>query len=225
MSKLAVPHHMYRICSLFAALSAVTTIGIHTDLFPSPRDFNDALQLYTTAPYILGKWWVICHCLFVIISIYGICHYLAARERRFAWLGFTFYAAFGFFEILRMFLVLTYLSGMRDQYLTADTATQSILRVSMDNFNGIGSALFASFTVAILLGNLFTGISAFAVAEVKWLGVGLLAWVVVLTLALINDFWPMEGVSSFLGYFSLIFQPAIRFYLAVCLFRVTTNQI
>ena len=212
---------MYRTTALFALLSVITTVGIHADLFPAPADFEDALLLYTTAGYIFSKWWVIFHCLFVIVSVYGICHYLAVKGRPYAWLGFTFYTAFGLIEILRMFLVLTYLSGLRDQYMaTTDPTLQSILRVSLDNFNGIGSALFSAFMLCITLGNLFTGISALAVAELRWLGVGLTAWALVLVLAIANNFWAMGGFETYLSWFNLVFQPGIRIYLAVCLFRL-----
>ena len=83
--------------------------------------------MYKTGYYVFSKWWVIFHCLFVIISIYGLAYYLHDKKSPFAKLGFTFYAAFGLLEILRMFMVLHYLSHLRDQYLS--TTNESLKEI------------------------------------------------------------------------------------------------
>lgn len=143
--------------AICAILSAFTTIGIHA-VFKAPTSFEDGLQLYKTFWYIFNKWWVICHCLLVIISVYSLAHYLHEKRRAFAHLGFSFYFAFGMFEIVRMFLVLYYLRDLRDAYLLADDEVmKQVVRQSINNVSAIGNVLFSSFTVSIILGNLFIG--------------------------------------------------------------------
>jgi hypothetical protein len=212
---------LYLTSAVCAFLSVVTTIGIHS-FIKGPATFEESLVMYKTGYYLFTKWWVIFHCLFVILSIYGLTHYLNERRNPFASAGFTFYAIFGVLEIIRMLLVIHYLGALRDAYLsTNDESVKALMKLSMDSFAGIGNALFAAFTIAILLGNLFTGLACLGDSKsVRYLGVGLIIWCGVLFLSIINEYLNNAGINSFMEVFSLSFQPLIRFVLGVVLIRI-----
>jgi hypothetical protein len=200
------------------ALSVVTTIGIHS-FFKSPGSFEEALVIYKEPMYILSKWWVIIHCLLVIISMYCISKTNALRNKPFISLALVFYIGFGFFEILRMTLVLNYLTTLRDQYLmTTDESVKNILKLSIESFNGTGNALFTAFSICFLLANFFLGLS-FPWKDLfsKILKTALLLWSGMTIMFIAADYIESAALSSFFNYFNLIFQPGIRLALAVYL--------
>ncbi len=200
-----------------ALLSVVTTVGIHA-FISGPSTFEESLEVYKTPYYIFSKWWVILHCLFVVIAVYGLS--VCLSRSAFSRLGLVFYTAFGFAEVFRMLLALHYLGTLRDSYLAADPSTQAVIRVSLDSFFGISSTLFAAFTLFILLGNLFIGIAALSgVGMFRYLGYALLIWAFVLCLSLINIYLNNGFVESTIHYFSLTIQPVIRLLIAFVLFK------
>jgi hypothetical protein len=216
----AMKSTQFKAGAVCAFLSAITTIGIHS-IFRSPGSFEESLLIYKTGMYVFSKWWVIFHCLFVIISIYAFVYYLDARGVSFANLGFSFYFAFGIIEILRMFLVLHYLRQLRDQYLSADSEVlRDTIRLSIDNIQGIGNMLFSAFTVAIIAGNLFVGLACLSQEKyIRYFGIALIVWACVLVISLTNEYSNIAWIGSFVGMFSLIFQPIIRCALGVLLMR------
>src|SRR5690606_25845716 len=196
------------VAAVCALLSVVTTIGIH-GFITGPSTFEESLVMYRTPYYIFTKWWVILHCLFVVVAIYGV--YTCVLHSAFSRLGLLFYAAFALTEVFRMLLVLHYLGVLRDRYLGADSHTQEIIRLDLDAFAGISQTMFVGFTLFILLGNLFTGIAALTgVGIMRYVGYGLLIWACVLVLSLINVYIESAVLDSGIHYFSLSIQPAIR---------------
>ncbi len=213
---------LYNISAVCAFLSVVTTIGIHSFL-KGPSSFEEGLLVYKTGYYIFSKYWVIFHCVFVVISIYGLSHYLNEAKRPIANLGFTFYAAFGFFEITRMCMVLHYLSQLRDQYIgTNDEVLKQIIRLSIDNINGIGNTLFVAFTISIILGNLFVGLACLSYQKsIHYLGLCFIIWAVLLTVSLTNEYLNVNWINQFMGYVSILFQPFIRAFLGFILIKLS----
>jgi hypothetical protein len=216
---------LYAFSALCAFLSVGTTIGIHS-FIKGPATFEESLVMYKTGYYLFTKWWVIFHCLFVIFSIYGLTHYLNERKNHFANAGFTFYTIFGVLEIIRMLLVIHYLGTLRNSYLsTSDEEVRALIKISIDGFAGIGNALFAAFTIAILLGNLFTGLACLnETKSIRYLGVGLIVWSAVLVVSIMNEYLNSAGINSFMEVFSLSFQPLIRFAMGVVLIRVHSGR-
>ncbi len=200
-----------------AFLSVITTLGIHS-FITGPTSFEESLLMYKTSSYIFSKWWVIIHCLFVVIAIYGIS--MCVPQSAFARLGLAFYTAFGLTEIFRMLMVLHYVRELRDRYLSADATAQEIIRINLDAFAGISQTLFTAFTLFILLGNLFTGVSAFGgTGIIRYVGYALLVWTFVLALSLVNVYANNPSVDSVVHYFSLCVQPLIRLVIAVALLK------
>lgn len=95
----------------------------------------------------------------------------------------------------------------------------------MDGFNGIGTALFGAFMLAIMLGNLFIGVAAKGDKATRLLGVGLLIWAAVLAVGVINIHFDFTWFDGFISYFNLAYQPAIRLFLGMTLWKVTTGRL
>jgi hypothetical protein len=119
-------------------------------------------------------------------------------------------------------MVLHYLGQLRDQYLaTNDEVLKQVIRLSIDNVNGIGNTLFVAFTISIILGNLFIGLACISDSKViRYLGITLILWSGILTLSLTNEYLNISWINEFIGYVSITFQPIIRASLGVVLINL-----
>jgi len=210
-----------RFASICGFLTVITTIGIHA-IFPDPpADFDQRILMYKDPLYLLNRWWVIGHCLLVLIAMWGIALVQFRKAAGFTGLGFLFFSVFAIVEISRQMLVLFYLNGLRAQYVVAETpALKESLRMSIDQFGLTGNSLFGLFILAFGLGNLCYGLSLFSEKGfgkvVSWL---LILWSAGSFLALANDFWQYAGLSTFISNYNLAFQPFVRAVLAWWLWR------
>lgn len=206
-----------RFGAIAAVLSVITTIGIHS-FFKGPASFEEGLQIYKSANYIAGKWWVILHCIIVLTTVFAVSQSPEMKDVPLIRLAVIFYGGFALFEITRMTLVLNYFSTLRDQYLAADESMRPVIRVSLDSFSGISGALFAAFSICFCLGNFFLGFSFLRAGSHAVLSVMFLLWSAMTVIYLTNDYVRNEWLETFFGYFNLVYQPIARFALAWYLF-------
>lgn len=210
---------------LFAAiccfLNVITTIGIHGLFSHGATNFEESLLLYKSNIYLANRWWVIVHCLLVIVSMWGVFLIQYKKSPGAAGLGFLFFAVFAITEIFRQFLALFYLNGLRKNYLAAtDEALKTLIKFNIENFGLISVSMFGLFILTFGLGNLFYGISMLrAKGFSKILGYLLIIWFVGTFLALMNEFWRIASLGSFIGWYSLIYQPLMRLLLAIWLWK------
>jgi len=194
-------------------LSVGTTLGIHSSLFDlGELSFDERLRLFENPTYIANRFWVIAHCLFVLIAMLGFLLIQYRNSFGFTIAGFVFFAVFSFTEIFRQMFVFFYLNNLRRSYLeTSDVAVQEILRINMDHAGLIGYALFGLFIVAFALGNICYGISLLNNNKLeRVLAYLLLIWGIGNLIAFGNEFWQSESIASFTVYFSIIYQPIMR---------------
>ena len=205
---------------IMALLTVVTTLGIHSFL-GGPATFEEALQVYKSPYYLFTKFWVVVHCIAVMVSMYAFCKYVKHHGNVFAGLGFTFYAGFGLAEILRMCLVLGYLGHLRSVYLVSDEENvRHILRIQMDSFTGFGQGLFLTFFICFIMGNLITGLSCLRMSRLFHLvGIILIIWAWIGLVFFANEFFHIQSVEIFASYFNAIYQPFARALIALALFR------
>ena len=97
-----------RFASICCFITVITTIGIHLWFPDPPADFEQRVLLFRDKTYLLNRWWIIVHCLLVIISMWGMALLLKPGCPGFAPLGFLFFAVFSIVEISRQMLVLFY---------------------------------------------------------------------------------------------------------------------
>lgn len=194
-------------------LSVITTIGIHSSLFDlGDLNFDERMRLFENSKYIANRFWVISHCLFVLISMLGFLLIQFKKSPGFTILGFSFFAVFSFTEIFRQMFVLFYLNNLKRTYLeTNDTSIQELIKINMDHAGFIGYMLFGLFIVAFALGNICYGLSLIDSSKIdRILAFLLIIWGISNLIAFGNLFWKSQPVGQFVEYFSIIYQPIMR---------------
>ena len=207
-------------------LSVVTTLGIHSDLFDlgdlSP---DERLRLFQNPRYLAKRFWIIAHCIFVLISMLGFLLIQFKKSPGFSLTGFVFFAVFAFTEIFRQMFVLFYLNNLRRSFLETDNvALQEIITANMQQAGLVGYALFGLFIVAFAFGNIFYGLSLMQRVNLdRMLGYLLLIWGLGNLLAFGNEFWNSDPLRKFIEYFSIIYQPLMRALVGVWMLHKTNE--
>ena len=194
-------------------LSVITTLGIHSNLFElGELSFDERIRLFQNSKYIINRFWVIIHCLFVLIAMLGFLLIQFKKSPGFSILGFVFFATFSFTEIFRQMFVFFYLNNLRRSYIEInDAAVREMIQINMDHAGLIGYALFGLFIVAFALGNICYGISLLGSTKIdRILAYLLLIWGFGNLTAFGNEFWEAESLGQFIEYFSIIYQPIMR---------------
>ncbi len=198
------------VCSF---LSVITTLGIHSNLFDlGELNLDDRIRLFENTKYIVNKFWVIIHCLFVLIAMLGFLLIQFKKSPGFTILGFVFFSVFAFTEIFRQMFVFFHINNLRRLYVdTVDNSAREMIRASIDHIGLIGYALFGLFIIAFALGNICYGISLFGNGKRdKIIGYLLLIWGFGNLAVFGNEFWESQLLRQFLEYFNIIYQPIIR---------------
>lgn len=210
-----------RFASVCCWITVITTLGIHLYFPDPPADFEQRIMLFQDSTYLLNRWWVIVHCLLVIISMWAIAVIQIRRSPGYTGLGFLFFAVFGIAEITRQFYVLFYLNGLREQYhLATDPAIKEIVKNTLLNAGLLTAPLFALFIFAFGLGNLFYGLSMYAEKGfTRLLSVLLIIWGIGSLLALGNSIWEVGPVNDFMHHYNYTYQPLMRALLAIWIWK------
>ena len=212
-------HHKFILFAIICCfLSVITTLGIHSSLFDlGELSFDDRIRLFENSKYIANRFWVIIHCLLVLIAMLGFLLIQFKKSRGFTILGFIFFAVFSFTEIFRQMFVFFYMNNLRRSFLeNEDVAIQEVIRINMDHAGFFGNALFGLFIVAFALGTICYGISLLGGNRFdNVLAYLMLIWGIGNLFAFGNEFWNSEFLGEFIEYFSIIYQPIMRVLLAL----------
>jgi len=206
--------------SIFGFISVITTLGVHLMVIPA-ASFEESVNLYNNAWYVFSRWLIIFHCLAVFISMTGVFIAFNNPHNIHAKLGVISFSVFSWTEITRMFLVLTYLSNLRQSYIRqTDPMLKAILKSDIENFSYVGEALFAVFMLAFALGNLFYGIEFFkGKGFSRLVGYFLIIWFLSGMLGLVTSFYHSEALSGFFSVYNITFQPLARALIAFWLVK------
>jgi hypothetical protein len=213
--------------SVCCGLSVITTLGIHLFFPDPPTDLEQRMQLYKDSVYLANRWWVILHCLLVIVSMWAF--YLLQRDKTpgFAGLGFLFFAVFAIAEITRQMYVLFYINELREQYVIAtDTAVKSSLKNALTYAGQLGAPLFGLFIFAFGLGNLCYGVCLYGQSGYsKILGILLIGWSIGNFIALGNSFWRSPALDKIIEVYSYTYQPMMRVLMAIWLWNKSRHPV
>lgn len=197
-------------------LTVFTTLGIHLFFSTGPTDFEARAFLFRDNTYLLNRWWIIVHCLLVLVAMWGFFLVQYCKSIGFAGLGFLFFGVFSITEIARQMFVLFYLNGLRAKYIIeTDAAIKTLLKYDLSNFSVFSNSLFGLFILVFGLGNLCYGLSLW-----KEKGVGkILSWMLILWslgsfTALANEFWANTTISKIIETYNYVYQPLMRGLLA-----------
>ncbi|WP_350291484.1 hypothetical protein [uncultured Croceitalea sp.] len=212
MTAIVINKKFLLFASVCCLLSVITTIGIHSSLFDlGALNFDERLLLFNDNRYLANRFWVILHCLFVLISMWGFGLVQFNKSPGFIGLGFVLFSVFAFTEIFRQIFVMFYLNGLRRNFLEADNTSQEVLRISIENAGLVGYSLFGLFILTFALGNIFYGLGLFKKNRIDTiLAILLLFWGFGNLIAFGNEFWEYGPISKTLESFNIVFQPFFR---------------
>lgn len=205
--------------------SVITTLGIHL-LFPDvPTDFEERAAIFQDGIYILNRWWVIIHCILVLIAMWGFFLTQFRKSIGFTGLGFIFFVVFAVVEIIRQMFVLFYLNGLRAKYLTeTDIVIKSLYKYDLTTFSMFSNSFFGMFILAFGLANFFYGLSLWTEKGFgKILSWMLIIWGLGSFLALANEFLANESIADFLRFYNYSYQPLMRGLLAWWILKKAKN--
>ena len=214
-----------RAASICCFLSVVTTLGIHLYFPDPPADFEERVQLYRNNIYLINRWWVIIHCLLVLVSMWGLTLLQFKKSPGLAGLGFVFIAIFAFAEITRQLFVLFYINELRVQYiLSTDISIKENLKATITNAGLLTAPLFGLFILSFGLGNLCYGLSMTGGNKFDaLLSALLIIWGCTTLIGFGNNFWGNRNISQFFENYNYSFQPFARAMIAVWLWRRSTT--
>lgn len=201
----------------FAAWSLVfttlTTLVAHLVNFPAP-DFESQILLAQNWGYILRNNVIILHCVLVIVSMLGLAFMGNANSRGWLILGLLCFLVFGFAEIGRMTFANVIVNGLREKYqIASDPSIQQDIRFVLESvWPLIGMFLFRIFILAFSLGCIFYGVAFWSQDRT---GKIFMVWGLVNLFAFANEFVGIGWLSTFIGYFSIIFQPLARLWIGI----------
>lgn len=151
MLEISISKKFLRVAIVCCFFSAITTIGIHSNLFDLTN--VDSLRVFENSTYMAKRFWVIAHCLFVFISMLGFLLIQIKKETGFTVLGFIFYLIFSIAEIYRQLFYLFYINNLRRSYFEAgDSSLQELIQMNIEQAGFVGYSLFALFIFAFAIG-------------------------------------------------------------------------
>ena len=65
-----IQKNFIRFASVCCFITVITTLGIHAYFPNPPASFEDRLLLFRNKMYLINRWWVIIHCLLVIVAMF-----------------------------------------------------------------------------------------------------------------------------------------------------------
>jgi hypothetical protein len=199
----------------------VTTLGIHSFFPDPPTDFEERILLFRNNTYLLNRWWVIAHCLLVIVSMWGFALLQMKKAPGFTGLGFLFFAVFAIMEITPQMFVLFYMNELRQQYLIAtDPVVKEGLKITLSNAGLLTAPLFGVFILTFGLGNLCYGLNLSRNKGFdKMLSVLLIIWSIGTFIAFGNNFWKLSAIDQFIEKYNFTYQPFVRTVIGLWLWK------
>lgn len=216
-----VQKNFIRFASACCFLTVITTLGIHAFFPDPPASFEERVLLFRDSVYLLNRWWVIAHCLLVIVAMWGFALLQFKKTPGFTGLGFLFFCVFSIAEITRQMIALFYINGLREQYVIAtDTATKEGLKLTLSTAGLLTSPLFGVFILMFGLGSLCYGFSLIrAKGFDKLLSILFLISGAASFVLMGNDFWKIGWLENFLSKYNSTFTPLLRAIIGIWLWK------
>ena len=219
-----IQKNFIRFTSVCCFISVVTTLGIHAWFPDPPTSFEERIVLFRSKIYLINRWWVIMHCLLVIISMWGFALLQFKKTPGWTGLGFLFFCVFGIAEITRQMMVLLYANALREQYYMAtDEVTRNGLRIVLSTAGQLTAPLFGVFILTFALGNLCYGFSLINTKGFsKLLSILLIISAIANFIMLGNSFWKAPAIDSIMEKYGYTFTPLLRMITAIWLWKKPT---
>src|SRR5688572_8339055 len=218
---MVIQKNFIRFASICCFITVITTLGIHAYFPDPPAGFEERILLFRNTTYLVNRWWVVAHCLLVIVAMWGFALLLFKKTPGLAGLGFLFYCVFGIAEITRQMMVLFYTNVLREQYYTAtDAAIKEGLKITLASAGQLTAPLFGVFILMFGLGSLCYGLSLIKTKGFsKLLAIMLIISGIVSFLMLGNNFWKIPAIDNAIEKYSYSFTPLLRALTGIWLWK------
>lgn len=192
--------------------TVITTLGIHAYFPNPPASFEERLLLFRNKMYLINRWWVIIHCLLVIVAMWGFALLQLKKTPGLTGLGFLFFCVFGIAEIKRQMMVLFYINVLREQYVTAtDSVIKAELKITLASATQLTGPLFGVFMLMYGLGSLCYGLSLIKTKGFgKLLSIMLIIAGIASFIVLGNNFWKIPAIDRVIEKYNYSFTPLLR---------------
>ena len=218
---MVIQKNFIRFASVCCFITVVTTLGIHAFFPDPPAGFDERLLLFRNTTYLVNRWWVIVHCILVIVAMWGFALLLFKKMPGLTGLGFLFFCVFGIAEITRQMMVLFYTNVLREQYYAAtDAANRDGLKITLASAGQLTAPLFGVFILMFGLGSLCYGLSLIKTKGFsKLLSILFIISGVVSFIMLGNNFWKIPAIDGAIEKYSYSFTPLLRALTGVWLWK------
>jgi hypothetical protein len=218
----------YKTAAICAALSAVTTLGVHLlpKLYPTPETFEQQLLLPTNVIYRFGLWVVFLHILLVWISMVGLGATRVQKSAGSVAIGMLGYLLFGFSELLRTSLVMFAVNFWRAQYRleTSETA-RTALRTLLSGWPQWNYQLFFLLMLGFLIGNVCYGISLWRGCRIERIVSGaLFVWALLSAAVILLNYMGQAWLGFMPEWTNWTYQPGVRLLVGIWLWRFARVQ-
>ena len=216
-----IQKNFIRFASVCCFITVITTLGIHAWFPDPPAGFEERILLFRSKIYLVNRWWVIAHCLLVIIAMWGFALLQFKKAPGLTGLGFLFFCVFGIAEITRQMMVLLYANALREQfYMATDEVTRNGLKIVLSTAGQLTAPLFGVFILMFGLGNLCYGFSLIhSKGFSKLLCILFIISATSNFLMLGNSFWKIPAIDNVMEKYSYTFTPLLRMIIAIWLWK------
>jgi hypothetical protein len=207
-----IQKNFIRFASVCCFITVITTLGIHAFFPDPPANFEERILLFRNTTYLINRWWVIVHCLLVIVAMWGFALLQLKKTPGVTGLGFLFFCVFGIAEITRQMMVLFYANVLREQYIIAtDNVIKGELKIILASAGQLTAPLFGVFILMYGLGSICYGLSLIKTKGFsKLLSIMLIISGIVGLIVLGNNFWKFPSLDRVIEKYSYSFTPLLR---------------
>ena len=222
-----IQKNFIRFASICCLTTVITTLGIHAYFPDPPASFEERILLFRNMTYLVNRWWVIAHCLLVIVAMWGFALLQFNKTPGLTGLGFLCFCVFGIAEITRQMMVLFYANVLREQYyLASDESTRNALKIALSSAGQLTAPLFGVFILMFGLGSLCYGLSLVHTKGLSnLLSITLIISAVASFIMLGNSFWKIQSLDSVIEKYSYTFTPLLRAITGVWLWKQSNTLI
>ena len=219
---MVIQKNFIRFSSVCCFITVITTLGIHAFFPDPPAGFDERILLFRNTTYLVNRWWVIVHCLLVIVAMWGFALLLFKKNAR------TY--RFRLFVFLRVWhcrdhpandgaVLYKCFEGTISNAAT-DAVIRDGLKITLASAGQLTAPLFGVFILMFGLGSLCYGLSLIKTKGFsKLLSILFIISGIVSFIVLGNNFWKIPAIDGAIEKYSYSFTPLLRALTGVWLWK------
>jgi hypothetical protein len=146
------------VCSVSSAATTLMLIFLPRLITPA-TSFEARMALVNHPAYLIRAWAYFAHPFLVVAAAVGVAASLRRKAGGVVALGLLGFLLWGFTEAAQQALTLAAFDRWRRAYLTAEAATQVVLRMQIGMYDAVWDAMFLLLLIGFLIGNVLYGVA------------------------------------------------------------------